>query len=93
MKLANRTFKKYFDKQHGRCYYCGYDLRLVKIEIDHIKPFSKSKDGTNKNLCLSCSLCNRMKSNLELYEFKQILSNKYPDRLIRGDFYFEFIRI
>ena len=83
-------------QQHGRCYYCGCELILgyrdvSNTEIDHIKPLSKYKDGTRGNLCLSCYDCNRKKADLELIQFKQLVLNKYPYKLIRGMFYFEFI--
>jgi len=91
MKLPKRTLKEKFNRQHGRCYYCGCDL--IKFEIDHILPFSKYRNGTKNNLCLACLDCNHLKSDKELIEFKEILIKKYPYKLIRGMFYFEFIGI
>lgn len=62
-------------------------MKLSKIT------FAKHKDGTVKNLCLSCFDCNRLKSDLEVIEFKELVKNKYPDKLLRNYFYFEFINI
>lgn len=89
MQLSKRALIEKMNKQHGKCYYCGADL--IKFEIDHILPFSKYKNGTISNLCLSCPECNRLKSDKELVEFKDILLKHYPYKLIRGMFYFEFI--
>jgi len=91
MKLPKKTLNEKMKRQHGRCYYCGTDL--IKFEIDHILPFSKYRNGKNENLCLTCIECNRMKGDKELTEFKDILLGLFPYKLIRGMFYFEFIRI
>ena len=91
MKLGKRVLKHKMDRQHGKCYYCGCDL--IKFEIDHILPFSKYRNGKTENLCLACYGCNHLKSDKELLEFKQILIDRYPYKLIRGMFYFEFIGI
>ena len=92
-ELAKSTRKKKFSEQHGRCFYCGCDLTTAKIEEDHIYPFSKSRNGTTANLCLSCSDCNRKKRDYTLEVFKNIVIEKYPEKLIRGMFYFEFIKL
>ncbi len=92
MKLPNRTFLRKLKEQHYRCFYCG-DLLNKNIEIDHINPFSISRDGTNNNLCLCCYRCNREKSDKDLISYKQYISMNYPERLIRGMFYFQFINI
>lgn len=89
MKLPPRTFKKKYEQQHGRCFYCAVLLSDVKFEIDHIIPYSKSRNGQVKNLCLACFDCNRAKSNKTLEDFKRLIQEK----LIRGMFYFEFINI
>lgn len=93
MKLPRGTFKKFFEQQHGRCYYCGTNLHLCNIQVDHKKPFSKSRDGRNTNLCLSCDFCNSLKSDKSQSEFHQIMIEKHPDKLIRGMFYYQFINI
>jgi len=88
MELPPRTHKKKIIDQHNRCYYCGFEL-LGKI--DHILPFSKHKDGTVKNLCLTCVDCNRYKTDMEMHEFKAKVVLNRPYKLIRGMFYFEFL--
>lgn len=92
-ELSKKSRKNKYYEQHGRCYYCGTDLDMVKIEEDHIIPFSKSRNGTVLNLCLSCSDCNRKKSDHTPEVFKQIVVIKYPEKLIRGMFYYEFIKL
>lgn len=94
MKLPDRTYNEKWKSQHGRCFYCGVDLKsIANIEIDHIIPFSISKDGSKSNLCLCCKHCNRLKSNLLPEKFKEVVVESYPSKLIRGLFYYEFLDI
>lgn len=92
MKFSENTFKRYMEKQNGRCYYCGCDLKNVSVNIDHIKPFSKYKNGERNNLCLACFRCNSAKSNLEIDEFR-IKVKDYFIPILNSDnkFYFETI--
>lgn len=93
MKLPLRTYNKKLAEQHNRCFYCGELLASGKIEIDHIIPVTLNGSGQNKNLCLACYPCNRLKSNKSLDEFKRHLMEMYPSKLVRGMFFFEFINI
>src|SRR5687768_17519487 len=93
MTLPERTKQKKILEQHNRCFYCAALLSEVKVEIEHIIPRSKSRTSAVNNLCLSCFECNRQKASKSLEEFKQLLLRTAPHKLIRGQFYFEFINI
>ena len=82
------------EAQHYRCYYCGDCLLSEdwKMEIDHYYPFSKYRDGTSKNLVLSCFDCNREKSDKPIHLLREYLKSK--NKLMRGDvFYYEFLSL
>lgn len=91
MTLPPSTKAKKLKIQHNRCYYCGCLLHNIKIEIDHIIPKSKGRNGCVSNLCLSCKSCNRLKSDKTLKEFYKLILIQYPEKLIRGQFYFDFL--
>jgi 5-methylcytosine-specific restriction endonuclease McrA len=91
MQLAKGAFKRKIIAQLGRCFYCG-EILSGKIEIDHILPFSKHKNGKRKNLCLSCVRCNKLKSDKEVKEFKVIFL-KRGNTLTNNLFYFEINNI
>ena len=91
MSLPKSTTKKKLKEQHGRCYYCGCFLEYVKIETDHIIPKSKGGSSCVSNFCLACKWCNRLKSDMLVREFYKLISEQYPNKLIRGYFYFEFL--
>lgn len=50
-------------KTDYKCAYCGCELTMGNLSVDHIKP--RSKGGTNKtdNLILACNRCNSKKSD------------------------------
>ncbi len=43
------------------CQYCGRKSPEVELEVDHIEPYSKTKDNSPGNLITSCKDCNRGK--------------------------------
>lgn len=65
-KIKSQVRNKY-DK---RCAYCGEELSLKEMTIDHIHPSSigGSSDIDNLNPC--CSICNEFKKDLSVEEFK-----------------------
>lgn len=60
-------------KYHYRCQYCGRRGRSV----DHKDPVSLSHNNDFANLILSCTECNRIKSNMP-YELFVNLNNEIP---------------
>jgi 5-methylcytosine-specific restriction endonuclease McrA len=62
-------FLQLFERDHGRCIYCGLDLkadydRFMMATEDHLVPESKGGKGRDlQNLVLSCLVCNRLKAN------------------------------
>lgn len=61
-------------KYHYRCQYCGRRGHSV----DHKDPVSLSHNNDFDNLILSCSECNRIKSNMPFKLFKQ-LNDQIPE--------------
>jgi len=66
---AKSKFLQLFERDKGRCVYCGMDLtadyeRFMIATEDHLVPASKGEKGRNfENLILSCMVCNRLKSD------------------------------
>ena len=94
MKLSDNIMNKMLIRQSGRCFYCGCKLILGtrytgNVEIDHILPISKYKNGTKANLCLSCRDCNRKKSDHDILKFRNICKIYFPEKLEKDLFYFE----
>ena len=56
--------KKRFEilkRDHYACQYCGRKAPEVQLEVDHIEPYSKTKNNDPENLITACKECNRGK--------------------------------
>ena len=69
MPQIKSKFLQLFERDLGRCVYCGLDLkedfdRFMMATEDHLFPSSKGSVSRDlDNLVLSCQTCNRFKSN------------------------------
>lgn len=71
-----------YDKAQGKCGYCGCDLTLKTMQVDHIRPqayfatrpWTGSKPDYNvhdpQNLMAACRRCNKWKSVLSVDQFR-----------------------
>ena len=79
-----------YEKQKGRCMYCGIKLEIEYFEADHKTPFSRDGRDTLGNFQLICGPCNKCKSNLTNAEFRNLYeltpaskAKEPPTRIIR----------
>lgn len=69
-----------YDKYDGHCAYCGCELKLNEMQVDHIKSVYKSEcfneyvDDTFDNYMPACRQCNFYKSTFDLEEFRTRLT-------------------
>ena len=52
--------------QKGKCFYCGAAITKASAHVDHVVPWSLSRDDGFDNLVAACSPCNLNKSALLL---------------------------
>jgi 5-methylcytosine-specific restriction endonuclease McrA len=62
------TYQEIFERDGGRCRYCGVALDPKNWHLDHIIPVSRGGPHTRINACASCPTCNLKKSNKLLLE-------------------------
>lgn len=93
LKVSINERQRRIDSQHCRCFYCGDKITVDSSQVEHILPYSKYKNNSKYNLCMSCIDCNYLKRNHEIEDFKTIFKSVYPEKLIRGMFYFEFLEL
>jgi hypothetical protein len=63
-------------KTDGRCYYCGKELKLSNLNIDHIFPKLKGGKRNIENLAPVCKSCNSSKGSKTLEEYRSYLCKK-----------------
>jgi len=70
-----RIDKKYiYERDKGICTFCGRELLLRQISLDHYLPKSKGGPDDIFNLVLSCKKCNEYK--------KSRIPPDYKDKII-----------
>lgn len=62
-----------FKRDNYTCQYCG--KTGVKLECDHVVPFSKGGSDELHNLTTACFSCNRKKKAMSAQEFRKKLSS------------------
>lgn len=70
------TKKNIFNRDKGKCAYCGCKLNIKNATIDHV--FPKSRGGKHEwmNVAISCLPCNNTKDNKTPEEANMRLRNK-----------------
>jgi hypothetical protein len=67
-ELLGYEVREYLLEKWGRaCVYCG--AKGVQLEVDHIRPRSKSGSDRVSNHTLACHSCNQTKGNRDVREF------------------------
>ena len=97
LKMAKKKIdrEEVYNKCDGHCAYCGNEITIKQMQIDHIEPLFrnhtdrqlehyKRERGTNEidNLLPSCGRCNRWKSTFTLEQFRKVVKTSI-DRLER----------
>lgn len=80
MKFSLDKRKEVHSKYNGKCAYCGKEITISAMQIDHIVPKCANGTDEDSNLNPSCRECNNYKCHapLELFRtyLKQMLNNK-----------------
>lgn len=79
-RIPKRQREAVFNKYGGRCAYCGCELTLRTMQVDHIKAVYTSslendnvetQDDSFDNLNPSCRQCNFYKGTLDIEQFRE----------------------
>ena len=81
--ISKKTREIVYNKYNGHCAYCGCEIEIKDMQVDHIVPkysnnemWHKGKIGTDEisNLNPSCRMCNYYKGMGSLEQFREKLS-------------------
>jgi 5-methylcytosine-specific restriction endonuclease McrA len=69
--------KAVLNKYDSHCAYCGCEITIKSMQVDHMKP--KCSGGTDEpsNLMPSCRLCNHYKRSGDVEYLRMLLSEMY----------------
>lgn len=83
-RLTKAERQAVYDKCNGHCAYCGIELPISRMQVDHVEPFSLTEKDTIENMLPACRSCNNYKSSLTLEKFRQAVE-RWPDVLQRDN--------
>lgn len=81
-QLSPGARKKLWERFNGKCGYCGCDIKLEKMQADHIVALSRGGEDVALNLLPSCRSCNHRKGTSTLECFREQVE-KFPSVLAR----------
>lgn len=64
------------ERDGPRCVFCGLDLELNEIHLDHVIPEARGGETTRQNLQVTCRKCNTEKGALGEQEFMDRLRRR-----------------
>lgn len=83
-RLTKEQRQLVLNKMEGHCAYCGCEIDLQTMQVDHITPLRKGGLDTLGNMWPACRSCNHYKHTLTVQQFRQEVE-KAPNRLMRYD--------
>ena len=78
------TRAEVYHKYNGHCAYCGCDITLKTMQIDHIHPKYLGGEDKIENYNPSCRSCNNRKQTLSVESFRKELLMAH-ERLLRDN--------
>lgn len=73
MSFSKEMRRKVYAKFGGHCAYCGNEITLKEMQVDHVKSIRKGGTDDYDNLFPSCRSCNHYKRSMDLEGFREYL--------------------
>lgn len=70
-KLSKDERATIYNLYGGHCAYCGQEITIDQMQVDHIKAFSLGGEDSIDNLLPACRSCNHYKHSLSLEAFRE----------------------
>ena len=81
-RLSKNDRQLVYDKLNGHCAYCGCEIDIQQMQVDHVVPLRKGGEDSLSNMLPACRSCNHYKSTLTVEQFRQMIE-KMPSTLMR----------
>ena len=70
-RLSKKERRQVYDKTAGRCTYCGCEIHIKEMQVDHMKPLANGGKDTFDNMYPACRSCNHRKGASSVESFRQ----------------------
>lgn len=78
-RLKPEERKQVYNKTFGHCAYCGAEITINQMQVDHVIPLNGwhiSGPDTLDNMLPACRSCNHYKSSSDLESFRKMLEDQ-----------------
>lgn len=81
-QLTKKERSAIYDKCKGHCAYCGCEIPIGKMHIDHVKPISIDGEDVLENMLPACRSCNNYKASMSVEGMRRAVQ-RWPEVLMR----------
>lgn len=81
-RLTKQDRRAVYEKMGGHCAYCGCEISIREMQVDHVVPLRKGGADTLENMLPACQSCNHYKSTLTVEQFRKAIE-RMPEVLMR----------
>lgn len=74
-KISKQLRLNVYDKYNGHCAYCGCEITLQQMQVDHVHPLAKDGADTFDNMVPACRSCNHYKSIRTIESFRKAIES------------------
>lgn len=75
-KLTKAERQTVYDKTHGHCAYCGCEITMQQMQVDHVQALRCCGKDEIDNMLPACRSCNHYKSTLGIEDFRKALERQ-----------------
>lgn len=87
-RLTKAERQQVYNMYGGRCAYCGKEIAMKDMQVDHLKPLAWGGEDTMENMMPACRLCNHYKRANSLAAFRRMIAS-IPDKLERDSYIYK----
>lgn len=80
-KLSKAERRAIWEDAGGRCQYCGCEVRLASMEVDHVVPYICGGKDERSNMVCACHACNNYKHTYGVNGMRDQIE-RLPDKLM-----------
>lgn len=79
--MTKRIREQVYQKYNGRCAYCGHEITLKEMQVDHIIPQRLGGADSLDNYNPSCRICNHYKRATRLETWRTVFLGELIKRI------------
>lgn len=84
-QISPKDRQTVYSKYTGHCAYCGKEVDIKEMQVDHLKPLRLGGEDEMSNYMPACRMCNHYKRGNTLEGFRNAIE-RIPEKLQRDSY-------